>query len=86
MLWGYLGPASLAGLALLIGLVVMNVFLASKVKKLQVKTMRLKDKRTKQTNEILNGIKVGASDVADMLVTSFESFLTYYSMLTNCRS
>ena len=58
MLWGYLGPASLAGLALLICLVVMNLFLASKVKKLQTKTMRLKDKRTKQTNEILNGIKV----------------------------
>ena len=58
MLWGYLGPASLAGLALLIGLVAMNLFLASKVKQLQVKTMRLKDKRTKQTNEILNGIKV----------------------------
>ncbi len=59
MLWGYLGVASLAGLAMLIGLVVLNFFLASKVRALQTKTMVLKDKRTKQTNEILNGIKVG---------------------------
>ena len=58
MLWGYLGPASLAGLALLIILVVMNLYLASKVRQLQVKTMKMKDKRTKQTNEILSGIKV----------------------------
>ena len=58
MLWNYLGPASLAGFAMLVFLVALNMYLAAKVKKLQVATMKLKDKRTKQTNEILNGVKV----------------------------
>ncbi len=58
MLWNYLGPASLAGFAMLVFLIVLNLFLAAKVKKLQAATMKLKDKRTKQTNEILNGVKV----------------------------
>ena len=36
MLWGYLGPSSLAGLALLILIMILNVFLVSKMKHLQV--------------------------------------------------
>ncbi len=58
MLWGYLGVASLAGLGMMVALVLSNLYLTSQVKKIQVKIMRLKDERTKQTNEILNGIKV----------------------------
>ncbi len=37
MLWGYLGPASLAGLGIIILLIGINMYLAAQVKKLQVK-------------------------------------------------
>ena len=58
LLWQYLGPASLAGLAVLLVMVFVNMALAKMVKKLQMQTMRYKDQRTRFTNEILNGIKV----------------------------
>ncbi|XP_014486459.1 PREDICTED: multidrug resistance-associated protein 1 isoform X2 [Dinoponera quadriceps] len=57
-LWEILGPAVLAGLAVMIILIPVNAFIANKVKTLQIKQMKNKDERVKLMNEVLNGIKV----------------------------
>ena len=61
-LWGILGPSVLAGLAVIILLVPVNGFIANRIKKLQINQMKEKDKRVKMMNEILQGIKVSATD------------------------
>ncbi|XP_015591556.1 multidrug resistance-associated protein 1 isoform X6 [Cephus cinctus] len=57
-LWDILGPSVLAGLAVMIILIPVNAFIASKVKTLQIRQMKNKDERVKLMNEVLNGIKV----------------------------
>ncbi|ELU10450.1 hypothetical protein CAPTEDRAFT_161237 [Capitella teleta] len=57
-LWVYLGPSALAGLVALLFLMGANGAVANYVKKLQVKNMKIKDRRIKVTNEVLNGIKI----------------------------
>ncbi|KAL5018705.1 hypothetical protein ScPMuIL_004427, partial [Solemya velum] len=57
-LWQTLGPSVLAGLGVMILLMPVNAFIASKYKVLQSKQMTLKDTRIKIMNEVLNGIKV----------------------------
>uniref|UniRef100_A0A6Q2YJW8 ATP-binding cassette, sub-family C (CFTR/MRP), member 2 n=1 Tax=Esox lucius TaxID=8010 RepID=A0A6Q2YJW8_ESOLU len=57
-LWIELGPAVLAGLAVMVLMVPINGVLATKSRTLQVKNMKYKDKRMKIMNEMLNGIKV----------------------------
>ncbi|XP_032672071.1 multidrug resistance-associated protein 1 isoform X3 [Odontomachus brunneus] len=57
-LWEILGPAVLAGLAVMIILIPINAFIANKVKTLQIRQMKSKDERVKLMNEVLNGIKV----------------------------
>ena len=57
-LWGILGPASLAGLAVMILMIPANMLVAKKMRKYQISQMRLKDKRVKLMDEVLNGIKV----------------------------
>ncbi|XP_025074064.1 multidrug resistance-associated protein 1 isoform X5 [Pogonomyrmex barbatus] len=57
-LWEVLGPAVLAGLAVMIILIPVNGLIANKVKTLQIKQMKSKDERVKLMNEVLNGIKV----------------------------
>ncbi|XP_044001771.1 multidrug resistance-associated protein 1 isoform X9 [Aphidius gifuensis] len=57
-LWDILGPSVLAGLAVMIILIPVNAFIASKSKSLQMKQMKNKDERVKLMNEVLNGIKV----------------------------
>lgn len=57
-LWLELGPSVLAGLAVMILMAPINALLATKSRDLQAKNMKLKDKRMKIMNEILNGIKV----------------------------
>ena len=57
-LWQQLGPATLAGLAIMILLVPVNAVIAQKTRKLQIAQMRKKDSRIKIMNEVLNGIKV----------------------------
>ncbi|EFN62768.1 Multidrug resistance-associated protein 1 [Camponotus floridanus] len=57
-LWDMLGPAVLAGLAVMIILIPINGLIANKVKTLQIKQMKNKDERVKLMNEVLNGIKV----------------------------
>jgi len=53
-----LGPSVLAGLGVMILLIPVNAYIASKVETLQIKQMKLKDQRVKAMNEILSGIKV----------------------------
>ncbi|XP_066507559.1 canalicular multispecific organic anion transporter 1 [Hoplias malabaricus] len=57
-LWVELGPSVLAGLLVMVLMVPINGFLATKSKVFQMKNMKLKDKRMKIMNEILNGIKI----------------------------
>ena len=52
------GPASMAGLAVMVLMIPMNMVVASKMKKYQILQMKLKDKRVKLMDEVLNGIKV----------------------------
>nr|XP_055026726.1 ATP-binding cassette sub-family C member 2-like isoform X1 [Misgurnus anguillicaudatus] len=57
-LWFELGASSLAGLLVMVLMVPINGWLATKSKNLQVKNMKFKDKRMKIVNDILNGIKI----------------------------
>ncbi|XP_062499702.1 multidrug resistance-associated protein 1-like [Corticium candelabrum] len=57
-LWQTMGPSVLAGVGVMILLIPVNAVMAFITRKLQVKQMRLKDKRIKIINEVLSGIKV----------------------------
>ncbi|XP_043526935.1 multidrug resistance-associated protein 1 isoform X6 [Frieseomelitta varia] len=57
-LWDILGPAVLAGLAVLLILIPINVLITNRLKTLQIRQMKHKDERVKLMNEVLNGIKV----------------------------
>nr|XP_014264614.2 canalicular multispecific organic anion transporter 1 [Maylandia zebra] len=57
-LWLELGPSVLAGLGVMVLMVPINGFLATKARKLQVENMKFKDKRMKIMNELLNGVKI----------------------------
>ena len=60
-LWNTMGAAVTGGLAVMILLTPLNVFIASKNKNLQIRLMKYKDERSKLMNEILSGIKVCSS-------------------------
>ncbi|KAL3972082.1 interferon, gamma-inducible protein 30 [Sarotherodon galilaeus] len=57
-LWLELGPSVLAGLGVMVLLVPINGFLATKARKIQIENMKFKDKRMKIMNELLNGVKI----------------------------
>ena len=57
-LWGLLGAASLAGLAVMVLLIPTNAALGARMKKFQRENMKFKDNRMKSMNEILDGVKV----------------------------
>ena len=57
-LWQYLGPSSLAGLALMVITIPVDTVIAKKLKKLQISNMKNKDERIKVMNEILDGVKI----------------------------
>ena len=57
-LWQELGPSVLAGLLTMVLLIPVNGVIAAKVKTFQMAQMKEKDKRVKQMNEILQGIRV----------------------------
>ena len=58
LLWQQLGVATLAGIAFVVILIPTNGYIGKKVKDIGHTVMKLKDKRVKLMNEILNGIKV----------------------------
>ncbi|XP_069467621.1 ATP-binding cassette sub-family C member 2 [Ambystoma mexicanum] len=57
-LWSELGVSVLAGLAVMVLIVPINIVLANLSKKIQMKNMKHKDSRMKIMNEILSGIKI----------------------------
>eukprot|EP00117_Sycon_ciliatum_P046046 scpid33667/ scgid33028/ Multidrug resistance-associated protein 1; ATP-binding cassette sub-family C member 1; Leukotriene C(4) transporter len=57
-LWDTMGPSVLAGLGVMILLIPINMTIAIKTRRLQVRQMKAKDSRIKMMNEVLNGIKV----------------------------
>uniref|UniRef100_A0A673LUX6 Canalicular multispecific organic anion transporter 1-like n=1 Tax=Sinocyclocheilus rhinocerous TaxID=307959 RepID=A0A673LUX6_9TELE len=57
-LWIELGPSVLAGLLVMVLMVPINGWLATKSRGFQMENMKFKDKRMKIVNDILNGIKV----------------------------
>ena len=58
-LWRLLGPSALAGLLTMLLIFPLNILMANKSKKLQIKQMKEKDHRVKMMSEIIHGIKVG---------------------------
>jgi ATP-binding cassette, subfamily C (CFTR/MRP), member 1 len=58
LLWQYLQAAAFAGLAVLIFIIPLSGFIATQLKSLQGKQMKIKDERLKLMNEILSGMKV----------------------------
>ena len=57
-LWGQLGPAVFAGVGVMLCVVPVTGFVASRSRQLQKGLMRVKDERIKVTNEVLAGIKI----------------------------
>uniref|UniRef100_A0A2K5CJD3 ATP binding cassette subfamily C member 6 n=1 Tax=Aotus nancymaae TaxID=37293 RepID=A0A2K5CJD3_AOTNA len=58
LLWQELGPAVLAGVAVLVFVIPINALAATKIKKLKKSQRRIKDKQIKLLKEILHGIKI----------------------------
>ncbi|GFR98147.1 multidrug resistance-associated protein 1 [Elysia marginata] len=58
LLWGTLGPSTLAGLAVMLLLMPLNGLIAAKQRKYQIQQMKFKDQRIKLMTEVLNGMKV----------------------------
>ncbi|CAK8671761.1 unnamed protein product [Clavelina lepadiformis] len=57
-LWQTMGPSTLAGLGVMVLLIPINAYIASRAHNFQIEQMKHKDERIKVMNEILNGIKV----------------------------
>lgn len=58
LLWQYLGVAVFAGFAVMIAMIPLSGLIATKLRNLQTKQMKVKDERVKSMNEILSGMKV----------------------------
>merc|ERR1711871_1343624 len=58
LLWGELGPACLGGIAVIFCMMPVTGWLAKKMKKMNQDLMKIRDRRVKLNNEVLNGMKV----------------------------
>jgi ATP-binding cassette subfamily C (CFTR/MRP) protein 1 len=58
LLWQNLGVSVFSGLAVMIFMLPLSGFVATKIRSLQVQQMKIKDERVKSMNEILSGMKV----------------------------
>uniref|UniRef100_A0A182NES5 ABC-type glutathione-S-conjugate transporter n=1 Tax=Anopheles dirus TaxID=7168 RepID=A0A182NES5_9DIPT len=58
LLYELLGPAVFAGLGVMVIMIPITGFIATRMRDLQVEQMEIKDERVKKMNEILGGIKV----------------------------
>ncbi|GMT26202.1 hypothetical protein PFISCL1PPCAC_17499, partial [Pristionchus fissidentatus] len=58
LLWWTIGPAAIAGIAVMLLMVPVNYFSSIRIKNWQIHQMKVKDERTKICNEVLNGIKL----------------------------
>ncbi|KAM8975402.1 multidrug resistance-associated protein 1-like [Pelodytes ibericus] len=95
-LWQELGPSVLAGVAVLLLVIPINAYIASKVKQLKKSHLKSKDQRIKLLNEILHGIKIlklyawepsyqkKVVDIRERELDVLKSsgYLTTFSMLT----
>ncbi|KAM4699578.1 multidrug resistance-associated protein 1-like [Discoglossus pictus] len=95
-LWQELGVSVLAGVAVLVLVIPINAYVASKVKQLKKSHLKSKDQRIKLLNEILHGIKIlklyawepsyqkKVVDIREneMDVLRSSGYLTTFSMLT----
>ncbi len=57
-LWQELGPSVLSGVAVILLTIPMSTYVAKKCREVQVKLMKVKDNRVKETNEVLSGMKI----------------------------
>eukprot|EP00002_Diphylleia_rotans_P003775 TRINITY_DN1266_c0_g1_i1.p1 TRINITY_DN1266_c0_g1~~TRINITY_DN1266_c0_g1_i1.p1 ORF type:complete len:1203 (-),score=279.41 TRINITY_DN1266_c0_g1_i1:2308-5916(-) len=76
LLYQEVGSSVFAGLSVMILMIPLNGVLATKLKNIQVVTMKEKDTRTKLINEVLNGIKI-------IKLYSWES--SFYQTITEVR-
>ncbi len=58
LLWDQIGPAVLAGLAVMLIVMPLNALMARIQQRMQRNLMEARDERVKQFNEVLNGIKI----------------------------
>ncbi|CAJ0929482.1 unnamed protein product, partial [Mesorhabditis belari] len=58
MLWAIMGPTAISGIVLMVCIVPFNYYTSKYIKVLQKKQLKVKDERTKMSNEVLNGIKL----------------------------
>ena len=58
MLWEQIGPAVLAGLAVMLIVMPLNALMARVQQRMQRKLMAARDERVKVFNEVINGIKI----------------------------
>ncbi len=63
LLWKQVGVAVLSGLFVMLILLPLNFLITLRIRKHQMRQMRVKDERIDMVNEVLNGIKVCASGV-----------------------
>jgi len=76
-LWQELGPSVLAGLATMVFLIPVNGWVAAKTRTFQIKQMKEKDKRVKQMNEILQGMKV-REDIRSFAKVTYVTFFNLF--------
>ena len=58
LLWQQLGPSVIVGVVVMIGLIPFSVAVGMCISKIQTKLMKVKDRRQKDTNEMLSGMKI----------------------------
>jgi hypothetical protein len=75
MLWGIMGPASLAGLAVLLALVPVNSWIMAKQSQYQRQMLDLKGRRVKLMNQVICGIKV--SGYMKMKTTCHQMYMRF---------
>ena len=54
MLWFTLGPAALAGVTIMLLFIPLNYFSSRYIKRYQIAQMKVKDERTKLSNEVIS--------------------------------
>ncbi|XP_016097318.1 canalicular multispecific organic anion transporter 1-like [Sinocyclocheilus grahami] len=82
-LWIELGPSVLAGLLVMVLMVPINGWLATKSRGFQMENMKFKDKRMKIVNDILNGIKVSLATFAVFVSVSPNNILNAEKAFTS---
>ncbi|CAJ0582005.1 unnamed protein product, partial [Mesorhabditis spiculigera] len=58
MLWFFMGWTAISGIILMACIVPFNYYTSMYIKRLQLQQLKVKDERTKLTNEVLNGMKL----------------------------